>query len=63
MQIKSTTAPSLPRELSTLLEGLKGSAIIYVLTKNEADRLALEVIPLRALTLEIMPWFSLFDYV
>ncbi|CAM9478460.1 unnamed protein product [Ascophyllum nodosum] len=41
--IKSTTAQSLGRELSSRLEGLEGSAIIYVLTHKEADRLALEV--------------------
>lgn len=43
LQIKVVNVQSRPGELSTLLRGLEGSAIIYVLTKKEAEQLTADV--------------------
>lgn len=40
---KSYDGSSADQELSKLLQGLDGSAIIYVMTKKEADTLAVAV--------------------
>lgn len=42
-QIKVVNVQSRPGELSALLRGLEGSAIIYVLTKKEAEQLTADV--------------------
>lgn len=43
LQIKITNSQSKQQELSNLLGGLDGSAIIYVITKKEAEELTAEV--------------------
>lgn len=42
-QVKTVNSQSRHQALSSLLKGLDGSAIVYVITKKDAEQLAVDV--------------------